>query len=156
MYGFGTEELDFVDELRMRRWARENYVPEGKRDAGWHPVILEEMHRNWAHLDVLHLAADGPAGRIRAFVNYWIVGDEVHVLNVATHPAWRRRGIAQQLLAHVDDVARAEACRYLTLEVRRGNHGAVRLYRRHGYRPVGLRPRYYEDGEDAILMIRDL
>jgi hypothetical protein len=45
MYGFGAEDLDFVEELRMRRWARENYVPESNRDAGWHPVILEEMHR---------------------------------------------------------------------------------------------------------------
>jgi hypothetical protein len=45
MYGIGADDLDFVEELKMRRWARENYVPEGKRDAGWHPVILEEMHR---------------------------------------------------------------------------------------------------------------
>jgi hypothetical protein len=45
MYGIGADDLDFVEELKMRRWARENYVPEGKRDAGWHPVILEEMIR---------------------------------------------------------------------------------------------------------------
>lgn len=36
-------ELDFIEELRLRRWARENYVPAGQRNASWHPVVLEEM-----------------------------------------------------------------------------------------------------------------
>jgi hypothetical protein len=38
-------ELDFIEELRLRRWARQNYVPPEKRDASWHPVVLEEMDR---------------------------------------------------------------------------------------------------------------
>lgn len=38
-------DLDFIEELRLRRWARENYVPMDERDAAWHPIILEEMHR---------------------------------------------------------------------------------------------------------------
>jgi hypothetical protein len=36
-------ELDFIEELRLRRWARENYVPRGERNDSWHPVIREEM-----------------------------------------------------------------------------------------------------------------
>ncbi len=36
-------ELDFIEELRLRRWARENYVPADERDTAWHPIILEEM-----------------------------------------------------------------------------------------------------------------
>lgn len=38
-------DLDLIEELRMRRWARENYVPEGHREKNWHPVILDEMSR---------------------------------------------------------------------------------------------------------------
>lgn len=38
-------EVDFIEELRLRRWARENYVPSDARDHAWHPIILEEMHR---------------------------------------------------------------------------------------------------------------
>ncbi len=38
-------ELDFIEELRLRRWARENYVPEDERSEEWHPVVLEEMKR---------------------------------------------------------------------------------------------------------------
>ena len=38
-------EVDFIEELRLRRWARENYVPPGRRELSWHPVILDEMNR---------------------------------------------------------------------------------------------------------------
>jgi hypothetical protein len=38
-------ELDFIEELRLRRWARENYVPSGERKHSWHPVIREEMEK---------------------------------------------------------------------------------------------------------------
>jgi hypothetical protein len=46
MFSSGVmSELDLIEELRLRRWARENYVPADERDAGWHPIILEEMRR---------------------------------------------------------------------------------------------------------------
>jgi len=38
-------EIDFIEELRLRRWARENYVPAAQRQLTWHPVVLEEMSR---------------------------------------------------------------------------------------------------------------
>jgi len=38
-------ELDFIEELRLRRWARENYVGRNDRQSSWHPVILDEMDR---------------------------------------------------------------------------------------------------------------
>jgi hypothetical protein len=38
-------DVDFIEELRLRRWARENYVPSDQRDTAWHPIILEEMTR---------------------------------------------------------------------------------------------------------------
>jgi hypothetical protein len=40
----GTE-VDFIEELRMRRWAREHYVPEEAREASWHAVVIDEMQR---------------------------------------------------------------------------------------------------------------
>jgi hypothetical protein len=43
--GFGFEP-DAIEEFKLRRWARENYVPASNRDSRWHPVVLEEMHRN--------------------------------------------------------------------------------------------------------------
>lgn len=36
-------ELDFIEEIRLRCWARENYVASDDRDESWHPVVLDEM-----------------------------------------------------------------------------------------------------------------
>ena len=38
-------EVDLIEELRLRRWAREHYVPADRRESSWHPVILDEMGR---------------------------------------------------------------------------------------------------------------
>jgi [ribosomal protein S18]-alanine N-acetyltransferase len=117
-------------------------------------IFLEEMARDWAHVDVVRDAARGTA---LAFGNYWLVADEVHILNLATHPQARRAGHASRMLAHMIDFARRELCRYVTLEVRRSNAAALRLYRRFAFRAVGVRPNYYaEDQEDAIVMLLDL
>jgi hypothetical protein len=45
MASAGVLDLDPIEELRMRRWARENYVPEGRREKDWHPVIHDEMSK---------------------------------------------------------------------------------------------------------------
>lgn len=45
MLSSDATELDFIEELRLRRWARENYVPQSRREETWHPVVLEEMTR---------------------------------------------------------------------------------------------------------------
>lgn len=43
--GTGVLDVDVIEEFRLRRWARENYVPADERDRAWHPIILEEMRR---------------------------------------------------------------------------------------------------------------
>lgn len=45
MMSTGVAELDLIEELKLRRWARENYVPQDQRDESLHPVILDEMDR---------------------------------------------------------------------------------------------------------------
>jgi ribosomal-protein-alanine N-acetyltransferase len=114
-------------------------------------VFLEELEREWARVDVVR---DVASGDVVAFANYWLVADELHILNIATHPQQRRSGHATRLLAHMIEIARAGACRLMTLEVRRSNAIAQRLYRRFAFRAVGVRPNYYaEDQEDAIVML---
>ncbi|HXI59241.1 MAG TPA: ribosomal protein S18-alanine N-acetyltransferase [Polyangia bacterium] len=117
-------------------------------------VFLEELTRDWAHVDIVR---DAATGDVVGFANYWLVADEVHVLNLATHPQARRAGHASRMMAHMIDFARRELCRYVTLEVRRSNAAALRLYRRFAFRAIGVRPNYYaEDQEDAIVMLLDL
>jgi ribosomal-protein-alanine N-acetyltransferase len=79
--------------------------------------------------------------------------DEAHVTTFAVAPAWRRRRIGERLLIAILDLAVARGAREATLEVRLSNLAARRLYEKYGFRPVGIRPRYYsDDHEDALIM----
>ena len=112
---------------------------------------LEELEREWAYLEVLRERQKDGRSRVVAFCNYWLVRDEVHLLNIATHPDRRRNGHARALMSHVVDFAARHRCRYVTLEVRRSNQGAIDLYRQFAFQAVGIRPKYYvEDQEDAL------
>jgi [ribosomal protein S18]-alanine N-acetyltransferase len=87
------------------------------------------------------------------FGGIWLMVDEAHITTFAVHPDWRRRGIGERLLITLLDVSLARHAREATLEVRLSNVAARRLYEKYGFRPVGLRPRYYSDnGEDALIM----
>ncbi|HWN69815.1 MAG TPA: ribosomal protein S18-alanine N-acetyltransferase [Haliangium sp.] len=127
----------------------------------WPPqLFLEDLGRDWAHIDLVRLVQLAPrpltdgagAGPVVGFASYWLVHDELHLLNLAAHPEHRRRGIGTRLMRHLIAVARGHDCRYITLEVRRGNHAAQALYHGHGFEAMGMRARYYSDGEDAIVM----
>jgi ribosomal-protein-alanine N-acetyltransferase len=78
-----------------------------------------------------------------------------HIMNVAVDPRLQGQGIGSALLAQLlEEVGDGRPSRF-TLEVRRSNDGAIRLYERFGFRAAGLRRRYYHDnGEDALIMWR--
>lgn len=93
------------------------------------------------------------AGSVIAYGGIWLMVDEAHITTFAVDPAWRRQRIGETLLTALLDVAVARHAREATLEVRLSNLPARRLYEKYGFRPVGLRPRYYSDnGEDALIM----
>jgi [ribosomal protein S18]-alanine N-acetyltransferase len=93
------------------------------------------------------------ADRIVAYGGMWLMVDEAHITTFAVHPAWRRQRIGERLLLAFLDLAADRRAREATLEVRLSNLAARRLYEKYGFRPVGLRPRYYsDDGEDALIM----
>lgn len=88
-----------------------------------------------------------------AYGGIWLMVDEAHITTFAVDPAWRRQRVGETLLLALLDVAVARRAREATLEVRLSNVPARRLYEKYGFRPVGLRPRYYSDnGEDALIM----
>lgn len=78
--------------------------------------------------------------------------DELHVLKVACHPLYEGRGLATSLLAEAVEEVQRRHGRGVILEVRPTNLRAVRLYRHLGYHVLARRPRYYADGEDALVM----
>jgi [ribosomal protein S18]-alanine N-acetyltransferase len=120
-------------------------------------LLRRELGHDWS--TILVAEEPGPRGQVTlvGFVIFWIVHDELHVLNVATAPEHRNRGVARRVLEAALDTGRRKRCTLATLEVRRSNAAALGLYRDFGFRPVGIRPNYYVDeGEDAIVMVLDL
>ena len=109
--------------------------------------VLDDLPRKdrtwWA-------AFDGEA--LVGYAGGWIVDGQLQILKVACDPRYRRRGIARTLLAQLASDARDLGATECTLEVRVSNAGAQGLYRALHLRDVGTRPRYYSDGEDALIM----
>jgi ribosomal-protein-alanine N-acetyltransferase len=90
--------------------------------------------------------------RIAGYAGLWFTADEAHVTNVAVDPTLRRQGIARQLMLVLAAQAIERGCVAWTLEVRISATGAQDLYRQFGFEAAGVRQRYYENVEDAIVM----
>ncbi|MEO8625709.1 MAG: ribosomal protein S18-alanine N-acetyltransferase, partial [Candidatus Limnocylindrales bacterium] len=82
---------------------------------------------------------------IVAYGGLWLMFDEAHITTFAVLPEWRRQGIGGRLMVGMMDVALTLKARIMTLEVRLSNKPARELYGRFGFKPVGVRPRYYSD-----------
>jgi len=92
-------------------------------------------------------------GKIVGMIVAWLIVDEVHVATIATHPDFRRQGIAKNLLSHALQHLSTEGAQSSFLEVRASNLAAQELYRKFGFEESGVRRRYYRDNdEDALLM----
>ncbi|MGH7963679.1 MAG: ribosomal protein S18-alanine N-acetyltransferase [Candidatus Binatia bacterium] len=98
----------------------------------------------------------GQEGRVIGYLCGWLVADEVQILRIAVHPAHRRQGIGKALLLATLAEAYQEGARAASLEVRRSNLPALAFYTGLGFRQVATRRRYYENGEDALLLVWDL
>jgi len=99
-----------------------------------------------------HYVAARLDGRIVGYAGLWFAADEAHVTNVAVAPDARRQGIARALMLHLADVAIERQCTAWTLEVRLSSSGAQRLYESFGFSSAGVRQKYYDNMEDAIVM----
>ena len=92
-------------------------------------------------------------GRVIGYLCLWEIADELHITNIAVHPAHRRQGVGRLLLQGVLEDARERRLRLVVLEVRPSNAEARKLYDAFAFRVVGRRRGYYYDtGEDALVM----
>jgi ribosomal-protein-alanine N-acetyltransferase len=136
------EHLDAVHQIELASFS-----------APWPPnAYRSELETNRLASYLVARAGD----EIVAYGGMWLMVDEAHITTFAVHPRWRRQRIGERLLMAFLDLAVDRHAREATLEVRLSNLGARRLYEKYGFRPVGLRPRYYsDDGEDALIMTTD-
>ncbi|MBR5642258.1 MAG: ribosomal protein S18-alanine N-acetyltransferase [Firmicutes bacterium] len=93
-------------------------------------------------------------GEIVAYAGIWVIPPEGYITNVAVLPECRRKGIASAVLQKMIEDSLAEGVTDITLEVRVSNVPAIALYKTFGFEEAGVRPGYYQDGEDALIMWR--
>jgi dihydroorotate dehydrogenase electron transfer subunit len=98
------------------------------------------------------LVAIGPDERIIAYICPRYLLDEGHIYNIAVQRAFRKLGVGRLLLEKAIGICQEKGVVTLYLEVRNSNQSAIALYRKIGFVSTGTRSRYYENGEDAILM----
>ena len=95
-------------------------------------------------------------GWVAGYIGSQTVPDESDMMNVAVHPDYRRRGIAEALVVALCDALREQGSVSLTLEVRASNEPAKALYQKLGFEQVGRRPNYYRNPKEDALILRKM
>ena len=142
-----------IEPMRMEDLPAVHAIEAASFDAPWPPEAYQhDLETNRLAQYLVARVGD----EIAAYGGMWLMVDEGHIITFAVHPVWRRQHIGGRLLLAFLDLAADRGAHEATLEVRLSNLPARRLYERFGFRPVGLRPRYYSDnGEDALIMTTD-
>jgi ribosomal-protein-alanine N-acetyltransferase len=97
--------------------------------------------------------AEGPTRTVAGYIVFWLVADEMHILNLAVAPAYRRHGMARQLVLAAIKRAYFKGARRVFLEVRASNAAAQKLYSALGFTGTSVRKEYYDSPvEDAVIM----
>jgi ribosomal-protein-alanine N-acetyltransferase len=139
------EDVDAVFEIETlsfpHPWKRKQFEEELKNDRSC--ILLATIDRYRGK-------------KVVGYICGWTVTDEIHILNLATHPDFRREGVATALLNALLLYAEEKEITVATLEVRRFNTPAFQLYKKFGFTVKGIRTGYYPEGEDAVVMERKM
>ena len=139
----------FAQELALPPASRHWLVAVERADGG------EAAPRGGDRLMVGSDVLAGADDRVVGFAGLMFTVDEAHLMLIGVAGPARRRGIATVLCLGLFAEARSRGIRAVTLEVRASNAGAIALYRSLGMSVAGRRPRYYRDGEDAVILSLD-
>lgn len=114
----------------------------------WTRTMFEQdMQNKQAFYRVLEINEE-----IVAYGGMWLIFDEAHIMNIATSPHHRKKGLGEQMMRTLITEAKHNGAGSMTLEVRAHNEPAKCLYKKIGFKGVGFRPKYYPNGEDALIM----
>lgn len=114
-------------------------------------AFLEELTTN--DMAIYFVAVSGE--QVLGYGGMWKIFDEGHITNIAVHPEFRLCGAASRIMDKILQICEYNGIKSLTLEVRKSNNAARRLYEKYGFKTEGVRKGYYSDnGEDALIMWR--
>jgi ribosomal-protein-alanine N-acetyltransferase len=133
------EDMDQVMEIEQKvfadPWSRRSYEFEISGNRFSIPAVLDFQ------------------GKIMGHAVVWHVYEEFHIATIAIAPEYQRQGWGKYFLESLLDLA--TDAEYALLEVRPSNYSAIHIYEKFGFVKVGVRRRYYRNGEDAVIMRKD-
>lgn len=131
------------------------------------PSILEIENecfvKPWGEKDIRYELNNNPVSvvyvleennMILGYLDFWITFDSATVAQIAIRKAYQGRHLADLLMKEMIDDCFAKKVINIALEVRVSNIKAINLYLKHGFMKIVVKPHYYENGEDAIYMVR--
>lgn len=148
--GDSAERL-VVEPLRRRHLADVLAIEQVSYPKPWSRAVFQSELELTRGSDRFYIVARAGAAVVGYAGLMFVVGD-AHVTNIAVAADRQRTGVGTRMLAELAWEAINRGCEAMTLEVRVSNSGAQSLYRSFGFVPAGVRQRYYENTEDAIVM----
>lgn len=130
--------VELENELFLSPWNEEDFIHELKENPMSGYYIIENNQL------------------IIGYIGLWFLGDQCQITTIATDKEYQGQGYASQLMEYA--IEKSEALHYqnINLEVRVSNTSAIALYQKYDFKNVAIRKRYYSNGEDAYLMIKEL
>ena len=131
------EFLDQIDEIEQASfshpWSKDAYKKEIENEVAHYLVLTS-------------------GNKVCAYGGYWQIFAEGHITNIAVKNEFRKQGLGTELVKELIKDAKNNGITAMTLEVRASNEPAIKLYEKMGFASAGVRPKYYPDGEDAVIM----
>jgi 2-amino-4-hydroxy-6-hydroxymethyldihydropteridine diphosphokinase/ribosomal-protein-alanine acetyltransferase len=129
------DEILVIDEAAFgkKHWGRDTFV--------------KELNNQYAY----YLTVTNKAKKVLGFIGIWLVIDEMHIMTLAIDESARRQGLAEALMLLGFKHSFLNRIRTATLEVKANNIAAIKLYEKYKFKQQGMRPKYYADGQAALL-----
>ncbi len=114
--------------------------------------FLEDLRNN---KNSIYLTASR-GRKVVGYIGAWFMKKRVHITNLAVDPEFQRKKVASTLLSEILRISSIQRIEKITLEVRASNKAAISLYKKHGFKILGYRKKYYNNQEDALVMGKEL
>jgi len=118
----------------------------------WHESTFKGEIQN-RHISFPYVIVHSQEKKVIGYIIFWQVKDEVQINNIAIHPDFRRKGLGEAVMRKVLELVRRENAQFVFLEVRPSNAAAFSLYKKLGFKVLGIRKDYYSrPREDALVL----
>lgn len=137
-----------IEKMDLKHYERIKDVLQEEFDDFWTPELLKEEIENENSKYIVAIIGDEIVGFAGIKYNFEIV----EIMNLVTKKNQRRKGIGGFLLNNLIEISKEFNVKKIELEVNEKNFSAIKIYRKKGFKDVGIRKKYYNGIFDAILM----